>query len=189
MIRKLEEIADIQFGPYEKGLSKGSVKYLLSSHFNRNNKLTNFEDSFIELDDKIRKSVLKNNDVILAGKGQRIFAWAYQPSFGTIVPSSLFYIIRTDPNEILGEYLMLFLNTDKIQNKLKIIGAGTSIISIPKKELQQIEIVIPPIKKQKEIVELANLLDKDMELTSQLLNKKHELRKGLINKLIQPTLS
>ena len=184
MVRKLKEIADIQFGLYVKGQSKGTIKSLLSSHFNNSFQPTKFEESYIELNEKSERFLLKPNDVILAGKGHRIFAWAYDASFGTTIPSSLFYMIQTNPDEIIGDYLAYYLNSGNINPRLKQIGAGSQITSIPKKELEQFEIVIPSIEKQMKIVAMAKLLEKNIELSKEIIEKKKTLKSGLINKMI-----
>jgi len=184
MVKKLKDIADIQFGLYEKGQRQGSIKYLLSSHFNSSYQPLKFKESFIEVSDKSSKFLLKPNDVILSGKGHRIFAWAYHSSFGAAIPSSLFYTLKLDSNLILGEYLAYYLNSEKIQSKLKNIGAGATITSIPKRELEQIKIFIPSLKEQAKIVELARLLDKNIDLSKNIIEKKKILKRGLINKMI-----
>lgn len=182
---KLTEIATMYYGPYEKGHIKGNIKYLVSSHFDDFHKPTNFKDSYINEFEDMEKYLLQPNDVIYTGKGQRIFAWAYNSEYGKVVPSSLFYIIKIKNTELLiGEYLACFLNTDKIYNKLKSISAGTSIPSIQKSELEQLTIPIPPIEEQRRIVEFSNLMDKDVALTTQLLEKKKALKKGLLNRVI-----
>jgi restriction endonuclease S subunit len=188
MVKKLKEIADIQFGLYVKGQDKGNVKYLLSSHFNKSFQPEKFEESFIELNEKSERFLLKPNDIILAGKGHRIFAWAYDISFGTTIPSSIFYMIQTNPDEIIGDYLAYYLNSGNINQKLKLIGAGSQITSIPKKELEQLDIIIPPIEQQKKIVAMAKLLEKNIDLHKEIIEKKKSLKNGLISKMINNKL-
>jgi restriction endonuclease S subunit len=186
MIKKLKEIAEIQFGfnknPKDEG--KSGYEYILSSHFDEDYQLEKNEDSFVEIDDKSSRYLLKENDIILAGKGQRIFSWPYKLSYGNIVPSSLFYIIKTNSDEIIGEYLACYLNSKNVLHKLNLIGAGSSITSIPKKELLQINIVIPSIEEQNRIIETANLLDKNIKLHLEIIEKNKDLKQGLINKMI-----
>lgn len=184
MTIRLGEIADIQFGPHGRGEETGEVKYLLGRHFGSLNKPNLFEKSYISITEKQERLLLKSGDVILAGKGLRIFAWAYQEEFGKCIASSLFYLLRPKTNKVIGQYLAHFLNTDKIQHKLKLIGSGATIISIPKKELAEVKIEVPDLKKQMTIVERMKLLDKDITLTQQLLEKKKLLRKGVINHII-----
>ncbi|MFC4636440.1 restriction endonuclease subunit S [Dokdonia ponticola] len=184
MNRKLRDIADIQFGSYDKPTSIGEVKYLHASHFDKLLNPTKFKESFIELDDKNEKFLLQENDVILAGKGHRTFAWAYDISFGKIIPSSLFFIIRINSQEILNTYLAQYLNSEKVQYNLKLIGAGATITSIPKKELEQITIAIPSLEEQQRIVNLIELMDKEVILIQELLKKQTALKKGVVNILI-----
>ena len=184
MIQKLGDIAEIQFGSYDKPQEIGSVKYLHAGHFDKLYKPTKFEDSFVELDGKNDKFLLQANDVILAGKGNRTFAWAYTEDFGKTIPSSLFYIIKTNTSEILGAYLAQYLNSEKVQYNLKLIGAGATITSIPKKELEEITVVIPSLEEQQKMVDFIDLLDKDLQLTQNLLEKRTALKKGLINRIM-----
>ena len=184
MVQKLGNIAEIQFGSYDKPKEKGSVKYLHAGHFDELLKPSKFEESFIELDEKNQKFLLQPNDVILAGKGYRTFAWAYDVEFGQAIPSSLFYIIRAHSSKVLGSYLAQYLNSEKVQHTLKHIGAGATITSIPKKELEQVSVVLPSLEKQRELVGFINLLDENLVLTQGLLEKKMALKKGLINRLL-----
>ena len=184
MNKKLGNIADIQFGSYDKPTREGAVKYLHAGHFDKLLKPTKFEESFIELDDKNEKFLLEENDVILAGKGHRTFAWAYDSTFGKAVPSSLFFIIKANSQEILSSYLAHYLNSEKVQYNLKLIGAGATITSIPKKELEQITIAIPSIEEQQRIVNLMELMDKKVRLTQELLKKQTALKNGVVNTLI-----
>lgn len=185
MLQKLGDIAEIQFGSYDKPQEKGSVKYLHAGHFDELYKPTKFEKSFIELDGKNDKFLLQRNDVILAGKGHRTFAWAYTEDMGKAIPSSLFFIIRTNASKVLGSYLAQYINSEKIQYNLKLIGAGATITSIPKKELEEITVVIPTMKEQQKMVEFIDLLDKDLQLTQNLLEKRLALKRGLINKIMK----
>jgi restriction endonuclease S subunit len=182
--KKLEEIADVQFGLYQKKRKKGIVKYLTTNHFDNDLKPTLFENSFAHLQDKDTKFLLKSNDVILAGKGQRIFAWAYEEEFGIVMPSSLFYIIRTDKNQVNGHYLASVLNSSKKQYELSLLGAGTSMVSITKKELLNLEIALPSLEEQNKTVEITKILDKDISLTNQMLKKKRILKQGILNQLL-----
>lgn len=182
---KLKEIADIYYGPQEKSLFKGSIKYITSSHFDDLFQPSKFKESYIDSCKDEEKYLLKPNDLIITGKGHRLFAWAYNPIYGDIVPSSIFYIIKIkDSNIVKGEYLADAINTEKINFKLKSIGAGTSIPSIQKNELAQLEFNIPSLEEQDKIIKLARLLDKDIELYSQILEKKKALKKSILNIVI-----
>jgi len=183
-VLKTGEIVDVQFGPHLKTNTRGNIKYLLAGHFDEDLNLTNFKDSFVAPSAKTQRFELKPNDVILAGKGHRTFAWAYNESFGPMVPSSLFYLLRASNDRVLGEYLAAVLNSERMQHQLGLIGAGATVTSIPKKELSQLEIVIPSINDQRNFLKIYNLLEKDIELTKKLLQTKRDLKRGLVNELL-----
>lgn len=190
MKHQLNEIAQIFYGPYEKAETKGNIKYLVSSHFDEFFEPSEFKDSYVDSVKDAEKYILRPNDVIVTGKGQRIFAWAYKVEYGTVIPSSLFYIIKLSNNSnIIGEFLANVLNSEKVNHKLKSLSRGTSIPSIQKKELGLLQINIPTIEKQKQIIELSKLLDKDVTLATELLEKKKALKTGLLNMIINNTKS
>jgi len=185
LTKKLYQIAEVQFGLYKKKSKNGDVKYLTSSHFDDYLNPTLFDNnSCITLKDKDTKFMLQPNDVILAGKGQRIFAWAYDESFGDVVPSSLFYILRPNSNEVNGYYLASLLNSSRKQYELELIGSGSSITSIAKKELLDLEIPVPSLQEQHRITQVLKLLDDEIMISSEILDKKRALRKGVLNELI-----
>lgn len=183
-VLKIGEIADIQFGPHLKASNKGTIKYLLAGHFDENLNPTNFQNSFVLPGPKTERFLLHPNDVILAGKGHRTFAWAYNENIGPTVPSSLFYLLRTPKKLVLGKYLAAVLNSEQIQHKLGLIGAGATVTSIPKKELNQLEIQIPTISDQQKFLKIYSLLEKDIKLTDKLLNEKRILKRGIVNELL-----
>lgn len=185
MKHQLCDIAQIYYGPYEKVKTRGDVKYLVASHFDGFFEPTLFKDSYINAVKDAEKYILRPNDVIVTGKGHRIFAWAYKEEYGEVIPSSLFYIIKiNDSSKLIGEYLASVLNSQQVNYKLKSLSGGTSIPSIQKKELGQLSIYVPSIEKQRQIIAMSNLLDKDIELATKLLEKKKALKTGLLNKLI-----
>jgi restriction endonuclease S subunit len=184
MKKKIEDIAEISYGTYDKPMLERTHQYLVASHFDDFYQLTQFADSFIDLKAKDKKFQLIENDVILAGKGNRNFAWAYELADGPCVPSSLFYIIRAKPTEILGTYLAYFLNSEKTQFALKSMATGSGMPSIPKKELIQLEIEVPPVAEQKRIIGLVDMMDEEIQLDYQLITLKQQRKKGIINKMI-----
>lgn len=181
---KLNTISSLQFGPYAKGKAYGEAKYLLASHFDEQYQPTLFKESYVEINSKTERFLLQEGDIILSGKGLRLFAWAYREDFGRVVPSSLFYILKLKTDRILPAYLAHYLNSTRGQFELKQISAGGTLPSIPKKELKQIQIPIPALEEQQRVVQLAGILDKDIQLLEQLLDKKKTLKKGLLNLLL-----
>lgn len=158
----------------------GTVKYLLASHFNKFGELSNFKNTYLNSSDYDRENLLKENDLILAGKGLRFFAWAYQKKEGDCIASSLFYVIR--PHKmLLGEYLAFYLNRTPVQHQLKLLASGAATPSLAKKELQNLSIEIPSLKAQKEMVTFSRLMQKEQQLYEQLIRRKKQIQNELLN--------
>lgn len=186
----LRNIAKIYYGPHIKASTKGSIKFLVSSHFDEFFEPSLFKESYIDSVNDTEKYILRPNDIIVTGKGHRIFAWAYKEEYGKTVPSSLFYIIRINESmELLAEYLAIYLNSKEVNHKLKSLSRGTSIPSIQKKELEQTKIDIPTIEQQRNIIKISKLLDSNIRLSEELLEKKKTFKNGLLNRLIHDAIS
>lgn len=177
------EIAEVFFGLHTKSEKSGTVKYLMSSHFDEINQPSEFDNTYVGADVYSEKWMLQPNDVILASKGYRNLAWAYEPEFGLTVPSSIFFVLKPD-ERVNAKYLALALNSNEVQHQFDMIGGTATVKSIPKKHLIQIPIPVPPLEEQMKIVEMAELLDKNIKLTQQLLTKKMELKSGVLNRIL-----
>ncbi len=188
MIAKLSEIAAIQFGYYDTPSEDGELYYLQAKHFDDSGAFTQFDESYIPLDDKSQKHILQPGDVLLAGKGYRLFAWQYQGEPGPAVASTLFFVIAVkDFQRLLPHYLTTFLNLPKTQTYLRQLGAGTSIPSIRKNELGDLPVPIPTVATQQKVAEIAALHHQQLTLLNRLIAEKQVLTEQLINHLIHVT--
>lgn len=185
MIKKLSEIARIQFGYYDTPSGGGDLSYLQAKHFDDSGEFTRFDDSFIPLDDKSQKHVLQPGDILLAGKGYRLFAWQYQGQPGPAVASTLFFVIAVkDQKRVLPEYLTTFLNLPQTQTYLRQLGAGTSIPSIRKNELGDLSVPLPNLMMQRKVAQIQTLHQQETKLLANLIAEKQLLVETLINRLI-----
>ena len=185
MTEKLSEIARIQFGYYDTPSEEGELHYLQAKHFDESGEFTRFDESFIPLDDKSRKHILQPGDILLAGKGYRLFAWQYQGEPGPAVASTLFFVINVkDVQRVLPEYLTTFLNLPQTQTYLRQLGAGTSIPSIRKNELSDLTVPLPTIDMQRKVAQIQTLHQRETTLLTNLIAEKQFLVENLINRLI-----
>jgi len=182
LFASIKQLTKVNFGPYFKATTKGNVKYLLAGHFDDSYEPVDFENNYIT-DEQASKHLLTDQDVILAAKGQRVFAWHYKSSYGQCVASSLFYVIRVENADVLPAYLALALNAD--QTKLKSLGRGATVTAIPKKELSNFMIPIPPLAEQRKHIALADQMSQSIRLTTDLLQHKKILKDTVIKHLLR----
>lgn len=178
-------ISDIRFGLYTQPDPSGSTAYLQARQFSEDGRLTSQADEFINLDKKAEPHLLKEGDVLFAGKGNRLFSWCYHQTDQPAVASSIFFVLRPDERVVYPQYLAAILNTPKSKASFQQIGAGTNIFSIRKSELGAFEIPLPSMQQQKRIAALTQLHQREIAVAQQLIAQKQNLYTAIISKLVK----
>jgi restriction endonuclease S subunit len=181
---KISDIAQLQFGFYTKHSDEGNAAYLQAKHFDDwGNQAADF-DTLIELDQKKQSHLLEEGDILLAGKGMRNFAWTYKKSYGPAVASSIFFVIKVDHLKVLPEFLTTVFNMPQTQEFFQSVGAGSSIPSIRKSELEAFMINLPSLEIQQKTIAIKQLHYKDMELSKRIISEKQKVYNGIIKNII-----
>lgn len=174
MNKKLRQFADFRYGYHTNKNAEGDIKYLTAKHFDDDFRMVDeFDDSFINRPNEkiLNKFLLKNNDIIITGKGYRIFAWSYDSSYGDCIPSSLFYKISLDAKIILSKYFELqfnmFLKDKYINSNLE----GSTIPTLRSKDLLETPVIIPSIKEQEEIIKLWEIMERQLLIEKKIIEK------------------
>jgi restriction endonuclease S subunit len=184
MTKTLGEIANIKFGFYAKPIDGKGIPYIQARHFNVNGNMIVAPDTFIKSEYKVTEQMLRDGDVLFAGKGYKNFAWCYRKSFGDAVASTLFFVLTPNTQVVLPEYLTALLNYPKNQLYFQQLASGSSIPSIRKNELTDFKVPIVPLDMQARIVEIYKLHRKDISLTLELLERKSDLYESVFNALV-----
>ena len=99
---------------------------------------------------------------------------------GLLVPSH-FVIVRTEPGKALPEYVAWYLNRDRIRKKFRLSCAGV-LLQIKPSTVAEIEIRLPDLVKQQQIVKLNRLAQAELALLEKQLAYKQLYYKKLIEK-------
>lgn len=182
MQKKLEDIASITTGVYEKVHPSGDTLYLQGTHFNEYGRIRRDMPMRPELqaDERLAKHLLKDGDILLIAKGENNRACLYQKEIGQAVASSTFFVIRLPEGPLLPEFLQWYFNTGYMKGMFAGLSKGTQISSLTKKTLSEIEIPMPLLKKQVEILETQRLWEQEKLLTTALLDLKDTLYQKLL---------
>lgn len=137
----------------------------------------------VDLGNNRTNAFAKNNDVVLSSRGSFRSA-VIRTTSGTVVASSSVYLLRLKTEEVLPEYLAIYLNSDFAQKQIKEKITGVVINALLRRNVEELEIIIPSLEAQKKAVSIYynNLLYQKLLTKKQLLNS--QINKGLINKLI-----
>ena len=171
MTLTLKDIASIQTGIFAKPIAKGEIVYLQSKHFDEDGMLKHSLHPDLNPESVNSKHLLKNKDILFASKGTKNFAALYANNNQPSVASTSFFVIRLQDDlskKVLPEFLVWFLNNQSTQKFLKGKAIGTSIVSISKAVLEELEVSIPTIKIQKAILQIAFLRNKEKKLKQQI---------------------
>lgn len=181
----LQTVASIFSGIYSNATPNGSVYYLQARDFDADRKLNENLAPCLELSEGIAKHLLLDGDVLIVAKGSSFLSAVYTGEYQPAVASSVFLVIRIKNQEIMSpQYLSWYLNQTQTQNYLLSISRGTSIPSINKKMLLELEIQAPVMSRQKLILEYNSLLQTERQL-HQEIGKLKELQ---LNQIISNTI-
>lgn len=168
MKRILKDIVIIRTGLFSKPSGNGEVVYLQSKHFDEDGQLHGMLYPDLNADGISKKHLLQEGDVLFAAKGTKNFAAVFENRNEPSVASTSFFVISSTDNKVMPQYLAWFLNNPSTQTLLKGHAIGTSIPSISKQVLENLEIPVPEIKTQKAIVEISKLRKKEKSLKQKI---------------------
>ena len=175
MKHKVKHIATIQTGLFAKPVSNADALYLQTKHFTENLNVNSLIQPSIIMNGVAEKHILRKGDVLFAAKGDRNFATYFDVLEYPSVASTSFFVIRLHDKNVLPEYFAWFLNQPRTINLLKRKAKGTSIASISKATINDVEISVPSIDKQKMVLKIHQLRNREKKLI-----KKKDLLRGKI---------
>ena len=153
----LKYIANIQTGIFAKPVAKGDTVYLQLKYFDELGKLTTELAPDLNSIGISKKHMLEQGDVLFAAKGSKNFATHFNFKDMSATASTSFFVIRIFEKNIIPAYLTWYLNLPKILKYLKGKAKGSSILSISKAVLSDLELPLPSIDNQKSIIRIDEL--------------------------------
>lgn len=171
---KLNNIATIQTGVFAKTTPNPDALYLQQSDFDGNGELRNTTQPTIIVANQ--KHLLTAGDLLLASKGNNNMCVIVPEIEQTCVPSPSFLVIRLhDKSAILPEFVAWYLNLPTTQNTLAAQARGTSIMSISKATLEDLEIPVPSVERQKKYIELSKLQKLEQQLYAAIAERRKQI--------------
>ena len=174
----------IKYGPHLKTAHTGRVVYLKAHHFDADGDLLDVTDSYADPTVELEILLLRVGQLILAGKGNRHFAWAYRTAAGPCIASSLFYVLTVRTERVDPRYLALVLNSASCGRALTAFAKGATVPVIPKRELANLSVPVPPLDQQLAIVKLHDLQQHRRRLMEELSGLNATLDNAHLEQLI-----
>jgi restriction endonuclease S subunit len=178
----IKHISNIQTGLFAKPSGIGNVVYLQSRHFDEYGELQRELHPDLMAEGVSEKHLLENGDVLFAAKGTKNFAAVFEKHNEPSVASTSFFVLRPTDKNVLPQYLAWFLNSHTTQTLLKGQAIGTSIPSISKKVLENLEIAVPGMEIQKAILQITKLRNKEKALKQKIETlREKQIQQQIIN--------
>lgn len=118
--------------------------------------------------------LVRPGDLIFRSRGLSSSAALLTDDPGRAVLAAPLLRIRITSNTVLPEYLTWYISQPPAQAYLTSCAEGTSIKMISKQSLENLTLPVPPIARQRLIVELATLAAEELRIVKTLADKRSQ---------------
>jgi len=133
-----------------------------------------------------RAPQLAPGDVVLAAKGSHNRAALFDDPESLVIPSSQFLVLSVrDERTVKPEYLCWLLNYRQTQRRLAEFSAGTNIRSLSKKDVLDFTVAVPSLERQKKILGIQALQQKEQEALELLIRNREKMVDGMIQRILK----
>lgn len=194
MKAKLKDIINISTGSYIPAKDKIDARDEKSNLFILNVKDFDDKGNYLNTANEIKKHAQKNytflnkDHVLFSIRGKFKASLSPKNEGKQFIASEAFLIFDLFNDQIDKEYLVWILNSKKIQHQLKSIALGNNrLLFLNIDIVKNITIPLIPLEKQKSIMQLYKLHEKEIDLSEKILAKKKIWMQEKMDSLVQNT--
>ncbi|MFK7031889.1 restriction endonuclease subunit S [Flavobacterium oreochromis] len=169
----------------EKLLTDAFVRMVGTSDFDENDNLVDNIEPNVLYKSSIEKNYLQFGEILFNAKGRRFFAYLFTNEYENTIASASFLVLTLTKNSVVPDFLVWFLNHPET---LKVFNSKMStqvMPSISKQELGELEIIIPSIEIQEQIVALDKLKKRQIKIQKELISLEENYINALTYKKIK----
>ena len=187
MEKTIKDIAIIQMGyPFRSRLEfklDGAVSVIQMKDLGSDNIVHCESVQKVDMEIPKEHHLVQKGDLIFRSRGvTTTVAILNQKPRITIVSAPLLRI-RINNNAVLPEYLCWFINQDVSQQYLKMRQEGTHGGMISRQILEGLPVNIPSLEKQRKIIEIINLQNRQVKLEKKRIDKQDQIISAMMLKL------
>ena len=183
MRRQLKDIARVQMGvPFRSRIepeADGTVAVIQMRDLTEDNKLSHRNLVTVKMNSLNDSHLVRRKDLIFRSRGQTTTAAIIDTEIGPAVVAAPLLRVRVTSEHVLPEYLCWFVNQPLAQAFLHSRATGTAMTIIGKSALDDLQVPLPDLETQGQIVALADLSNKEQRLMRELAKKKEKLVNGI----------
>ena len=173
---RLKHIAAVSYGITFRSRvetkADGNVRLIQMKDLGDDNLVNLSSTVLVQLPNPKDYQLVRCGDILFRSRGRTTTAALLdQDSERTIVAAPLLRV-RPDISQVIPEYLFWYINQPVSQAYLTSRSEGTMVNMISKKELEKLEVWLPNIERQKTIVRLFKLAEREQLLLNKIRKKK-----------------
>ena len=111
-----------------------------------------------------KPSYLQNSNILLSSRNNFKACIYNKVNNENIIATGNIFIIELCSELVLHEYLMIYINSDQAQKQFAKMNLGVTLPHITKEHLLELEVIVPSIMLQKQIIELEDNRQKILNL-------------------------
>lgn len=165
---KLKDLVKIRSGVYTKTAFKGDVLYVQATDISNIENQDEFLGAKVMGVDIGNQHTLVDGDVLLIAKGLPNKAVVFKAGEERAVASSSYLVFYHVTDKIMPDYLTWYINTEPVQLEIMQMAIGTSILSVSKASVGELDIPVPSLEKQSKVVEIAKLAKREKVIREDL---------------------
>lgn len=175
---ELKKIASVQMGYSFRArldsMNFGAVAVIQMKDLTNKNCVDCSALARVDMEKPKEHHLVKSGDLVFRSRGLTTTSAILLDEPGTAVVAAPLLRIRVSDNGILPEYLNWFISQPPAQAFLASRAKGTSQRMIGKEEMEELEIFVPPLERQKAIAEMASLAEKEQQIMKMLAEKRYK---------------
>ncbi len=149
---KLSEVATLEYGYTDTALNSGDVRFIRITDISENGRLKSDGKKYIHLTKESEKYLLKKDDILMARTGATYGkTMIYEENYSSVFAS---FLIRVNLNKelLLPKFYWCFSQTEFYWEQARNLVSGGGQPQFNGNALKEIEIPLPPLSIQEEIV-------------------------------------
>lgn len=190
---RIKDIAELLSGYQVRDktdfVKEGNINFIQVKNLDRINNRVSFKElEKLNMDKDMSKYQVKEDDVLFLAKGNIQASLIDKESFNNdevYIPMSHFITLRPLKHEVLSEYLWWILNHKETQSVLNRLARGTMMPFIGRSELENLEIPVPSLQRQRFIVEFVRLREREKELAKKLELERDKVYDHILGEVVR----
>lgn len=141
-------------------------------------------DVFVSAQKIDAKYFTQEGDILVRLRSPSLALYIEKEDEGLLI-NSLLSVICVNKQNVDAKYIAYYINSKSAKRLLILDTQSTAIPMVRNQDLENLEIVLPPLKEQQRLVSYLDTAQKEQDLLQQLIDEKQQLSQTILDTIIQ----